>query len=1226
MDILLSAVEVVRRDPEDLEGCETLIVANYQRNNWLKVGAALMVIHDTALFKKSGADSFSNYISTKADFGFGPRQALRLLAATKLAKIFPPTIALPTSERQVRALVGLEPHKAIKTWVKANLISQETGVPLTHRLVESVLSKEIPESYRAACADWRDYVSPDSEFYRTPYHIVAGVKRLFGGSIDLDPCSDELAQVGIQSNRFYTAEDDGLQPGNPWAGKVYVFPPVGMHGNNMLQGLFLDRAINEYKAGRAMEVVLLLKVAIGQKWFGKVFEYPHCFLADKPLKPQPLPPPGWGVPDPNSSAAALMAATTALLTVAPNISPGRDAEGSGIGERVSRVGGGRGGRRKSNDDDDDEDAHAPGPPVSRKREAPAPPPMEATRTSRPRRSKAAAAVAAAAAAAAAAEDEELELEAPPSNPVPRPSAAERAAAKAAKKEAAAAAKQRQKEQKLREQQEREQQQQQQQLQEQQEQHLLLAQQQQQQEQEAVAAAAAAAAVAAAAGDQLAAAAAAMGLGPIMLKTEPHILGLMGPHGQVPMPGQLDPAAAAQLAAAGMTDYAAMAQQQAQFGSAGGLGNSMGPLMGHPGGGVIAGMAALGHPVTLPMQVGVGVTHPMGLGLGGLGLAPGQQLGLPGGMQLQMGMGMGVGHPLGMMAQSGAAMAGLAPGMGLLMPGMGLPGGPMGQLGQQPYAALGFPGPQPLGMLPPGIGLPGQMQMSTSSLDPQQQAAAAAVAAAAQQQTQEHDPQQQPHDQQQQLMFAAAQQQADPLAVSLLDTSSLTGVPPLDLGMSEALSLAAAQLAALAEGAGVLAPQGCQMGNAAAAVAQQGQVHPDMSVPLGADTLQNGATGQTAVDGMVMGVVPLLQVQQQALMEQQQQQLLAEHQQQAQQVQQQQQQAMEQAAIVAHQQAQHQAAMEQQAALQQAAAQQAALEHAQQQAVMDAVLQGGPLVGLSLPDAMDLAPADVAAQAIALETVAGVASLANNLAAATTAPEGVLVEAVADPRAALDPAPTHPELGTGTGFAEASHMGSVADQLLAATAPEELPVKDMPMDPMSSPPAAAPTPNPFTKFEEGLIATDAAAANGTVIPSAQLPCAPMDTDMDRTPTAAATTSTGVAAPELQNNPSGGMVAGNSASGPSSGGELASGGKGSVAVGGACESVAGASGSGGRGRAGSTGFPTREPRPANTGCPPTDPSEVYNPGGSVLVYIGKNAKLFCRIFSEMGHIPGYNAWAK
>lgn len=71
MDLLLSAVDVVRRDPEDLQGCETLIVANYQRNNWLKVGAALIIIHDTQLFKKSGADSFSHYISKKSIFGFG---------------------------------------------------------------------------------------------------------------------------------------------------------------------------------------------------------------------------------------------------------------------------------------------------------------------------------------------------------------------------------------------------------------------------------------------------------------------------------------------------------------------------------------------------------------------------------------------------------------------------------------------------------------------------------------------------------------------------------------------------------------------------------------------------------------------------------------------------------------------------------------------------------------------------------------------------------------------------------------------------------------------------------------------------------------------------------------------------------------------------------------------------------------------------------------------------
>ncbi len=44
--------------------------------------------------------------------------------------------------------MGLEQQQAVKVWVKANLIAQETGVPLTHRLVESVLGKELPASYR----------------------------------------------------------------------------------------------------------------------------------------------------------------------------------------------------------------------------------------------------------------------------------------------------------------------------------------------------------------------------------------------------------------------------------------------------------------------------------------------------------------------------------------------------------------------------------------------------------------------------------------------------------------------------------------------------------------------------------------------------------------------------------------------------------------------------------------------------------------------------------------------------------------------------------------------------------------------------------------------------------------------------------------------------------------------------------------------------------------------
>mgnify|MGYP001808022607 CR=1 FL=1 len=171
-----------------------------------------------------------------------------------------------------------------------------------------------------------------------------------------------------------------------------------------LQGLFLERAIAEHRAGRVSEVVLLLNVAIGQKWFTKVFDYAHCFLADKPLKPQTAPPPGWGVPRPESAAALVaVAAAAALLGPGPadaselslEHSGARSGSGGGNGNRggtsgtsskARRSGGGgarrRRQRRRSADEDIEEteeeedleleeeveeELQVPGPAAGRKR-------------------------------------------------------------------------------------------------------------------------------------------------------------------------------------------------------------------------------------------------------------------------------------------------------------------------------------------------------------------------------------------------------------------------------------------------------------------------------------------------------------------------------------------------------------------------------------------------------------------------------------------------------------------------------------------------------------------------------------------------------------------------------------------------------------------------------------------------------------------------------------------
>lgn len=204
LSLLCAAVEEVATEPEDLDGCEGLILGSSLKNNFLKIGEwevgqqlapsgrdpcvqatavllgaqakvlgptyrhgehlqgdanlfqlllvglcvcvrplpfslgaivpecaltlnrwgfagcagqALVNINDKKLYKKAGASSFTQYIEQKAEFGFGPRQALRLLAATRLVRSFPPTVAVPTSERQVRQRAEpAAPERTVSAW------------------------------------------------------------------------------------------------------------------------------------------------------------------------------------------------------------------------------------------------------------------------------------------------------------------------------------------------------------------------------------------------------------------------------------------------------------------------------------------------------------------------------------------------------------------------------------------------------------------------------------------------------------------------------------------------------------------------------------------------------------------------------------------------------------------------------------------------------------------------------------------------------------------------------------------------------------------------------------------------------------------------------------------------------------------------------------------------------------------------------------------------------
>lgn len=60
--------------------------------------------------------------------------------------------------------------------------------------------------------------------WTTPQAILGPVREVFGGTIDLDPCSNEKPVVGAKLE-YRLPNHDGLV--EPWSGKIFVNPPYG---------------------------------------------------------------------------------------------------------------------------------------------------------------------------------------------------------------------------------------------------------------------------------------------------------------------------------------------------------------------------------------------------------------------------------------------------------------------------------------------------------------------------------------------------------------------------------------------------------------------------------------------------------------------------------------------------------------------------------------------------------------------------------------------------------------------------------------------------------------------------------------------------------------------------------------------------------------------------------------------------------------------------------------
>jgi len=128
-------------------------------------------------------------------------------------------------------------------------------------------------------------INSQSQDWGTPEKYVKAVKEVFGGKIDLDPCSSKYSIVNAK-NEYILPKHDGLKESWNYP-TIYVNPPYGInkeYGTTIRHWLArCAEAYNRYNS----EVLALVPVATNTgHWKNSVFGKATaiCFLYDTRLK------------------------------------------------------------------------------------------------------------------------------------------------------------------------------------------------------------------------------------------------------------------------------------------------------------------------------------------------------------------------------------------------------------------------------------------------------------------------------------------------------------------------------------------------------------------------------------------------------------------------------------------------------------------------------------------------------------------------------------------------------------------------------------------------------------------------------------------------------------------------------------------------------------------------------------------------------------------------------
>lgn len=264
---------------QELTQHEAIIKRGLQ--TFTEVGNALLAIRDRRLYRKDYS-TFEEYCRQRWDFT--PRRAFQLMGAAIVVENvhscsqIPP----PANEAQARPLSSLEPEQQREAWalaVETAPVNKEGQPRITAAHVQKVADELVQRPTAASQPVEVTIFSHKSEEYYTPPEYIEAAREVMG-KIDLDPASCEAAQEWIQAAQFYTKEDDGLQ--HEWRGRLWLNPPYSKTNGKSNQAIWSQKLISEHQSGRVVEAILLVKAALGYKWFEDFWcDFPVCFARER---------------------------------------------------------------------------------------------------------------------------------------------------------------------------------------------------------------------------------------------------------------------------------------------------------------------------------------------------------------------------------------------------------------------------------------------------------------------------------------------------------------------------------------------------------------------------------------------------------------------------------------------------------------------------------------------------------------------------------------------------------------------------------------------------------------------------------------------------------------------------------------------------------------------------------------------------------------------------------